>query len=133
MTVDKIAFDVKGDNRGSLVSIEAERTIPFAIRRIYYIFGTSKGIARGFHAHRTLQQVLICLSGSCTIVLEDAESRVEVPLACPAEGLMIGSMIWREMRDFSPGTVLMVIASEHYDEDDYIRDYSEFKRIVRKS
>lgn len=132
MTVEKIFFEVKGDNRGSLVSIEAERTVPFAIRRIYYIFGTSEGVARGFHAHRSLNQVLICLSGSCTVVLEDADSRTEVRLSNPAEGLMIRSMMWREMRDFSPGAVLMVIASEYYDEADYIRDYSDFKRIAKK-
>jgi len=129
MKIIKYPFEVKGDYRGSLVSVEAETTIPFPIRRIYYIYGTKHDVVRGYHAHRSLKQVLICLSGSCTIVLDDGESRQEVPLSDPAEGLFIGSMIWREMKDFSPGAVLMVIASEHYNEADYIRDYADFKKL----
>lgn len=120
-------FTVRGDDRGSLIAVESERDIPFAIRRVYYIFGTKEHTGRGMHAHRKLEQVLVCTSGACTIILDDGIERESVILDSPARGLYIGPMVWREMRDFSSDCVLMVLASEHYDADDYIRDYAEFK------
>lgn len=119
-------FNVIGDNRGSLIAIEANKDIPFDIKRVYYIFNTQQGVARGKHAHTRLQQVLICTSGNCKILLDDGQSKEVIELNSPAKGLYIGQKIWREMYDFSDDCVLMVLASEHYDEAEYIRDYSEF-------
>jgi len=114
-------FSIKGDSRGSLIAIESNKDIPFDIKRIYYIFDTKPGVVRGHHAHKTLEQMLICVSGSCTIVLDDGEKRSEVVLSDPSTGLYIGANIWHEMKDFSEGAVLLVLASDFYNENDYIR------------
>lgn len=123
-----IDFDNLGDERGGLVSIEANKSIPFAIKRVYYIFATSSDKPRGFHAHKDLKQVAICVSGSCRFILDDGEQREEVILNSPTQGLIIESMTWREMHDFSKDCVLVVLASEYYAESDYIRDYEKFKK-----
>lgn len=130
MEIRKISFDIHGDERGSLVAIEGEPTIPFDIKRVYYIWGTQAGVVRGNHAHRNLQQVLICTSGSCVVTVDDGVDRVDVPLNDPTQGLYIGPMWWREMKDFSDDAVLLVLASEIYSESDYIRDYPTFKRMA---
>ena len=121
-----IDFPALGDERGSLVALEAEKSVPFMIKRVYYIFGTKAGVSRGFHAHRKLQQVAICITGSCRMILDDGQQRSEVLLNSPNKGLVIGDLVWREMHDFSKDCVLLVLASEHYDESDYIRDYNDF-------
>jgi hypothetical protein len=118
--------EVIADGRGSLVALEGDRNLPFAIARVYYLYGGAEGAERGFHAHRALQQWAVCVSGACTIVVDDGAQRREVRLDSPDKGLLIGSMLWREMRDFTPGAVLMVLASMPYDEADYIRDYDTF-------
>lgn len=123
-------LDVHADERGSLVAIERATQLPFDVARIYYIFGVKEGADRGFHAHRNLRQWLICLSGSCTIVIDDGAERLKVPLEKPNAALEIGPMIWRQMRDFSEGAVLLVLASEPYSPADYIHDYEDFKRIA---
>lgn len=128
--VQKIDFQVLGDDRGSLVALETGKEVPFDVKRVYYIFGTQAGVARGFHAHKALKQVAVCVSGSCRFVLDDGKNKKEVLLDSPNHGLLIEHMIWREMYDFSEDCVLMVLASEHYDEDDYIRDYDVFLREV---
>lgn len=120
-----IQFKEIGDERGSLVSLEAMKNIPFDIKRVYYIYKT-QDIARGFHAHKDLQQVLVCVSGSCTVILDDGNKKETHHLNDPAKGLLVDKVIWREMHDFSKDCVLMVLASEHYDENDYLRDYKEF-------
>jgi dTDP-4-dehydrorhamnose 3,5-epimerase-like enzyme len=125
-----ISFPPMGDDRGSLVALEAHKTVPFNIKRIYYIFGTQPGVSRGFHAHRALQQVAVCVTGKCRMLLDDGRQREEVWLDSPTKGLLIGDLVWREMHDFSPDCVLLVLASEFYNEADYIRSYDEFKRIV---
>lgn len=130
--VNWIDLPVLGDERGSLVAIEALDTIPFAVNRVYYIFNTTSGEARGFHAHYNLQQLAICVSGKCRMVLDDGQNKEEVWLDSPSKGLIIGDMIWREMHDFSEDCVLLVLASEHYDEADYIRDYDEFLKVVSR-
>ena len=127
-----INFQVKGDSRGSLIALEANKDIPFEIKRVYYIFDTKEGVVRGHHAHKTLEQVLICVSGSCTIVLDDGKERSEVLLDKPNIGLYVGPNMWHEMKDFTPGAVLLVLASEWYDEADYIRNYSEFLAYLQK-
>lgn len=115
-----------GDERGSLVAIEELKTIPFQIKRVYYIYGTQEKVARGFHAHKKLQQLAICIAGKCKMILDDGTQREEVWLDSPNKGLLIGNQIWREMHDFSQDCVLLVLASELYDEVDYIRDYQSF-------
>ena len=121
-------FPPLGDDRGSLVALEAHKTVPFEIKRVYYIFGTQSGVARGFHAHRNLKQVAICVTGKCRMVLDDGATREEAWLDSPIKGLIIGNLVWREMHDFSADCVLLVLASEHYDETDYIRNYDDFIR-----
>jgi dTDP-4-dehydrorhamnose 3,5-epimerase-like enzyme len=125
-----INFPSLGDSRGSLVALEAKKTIPFEIKRVYYIFDTCAGVVRGFHAHRSLQQVAVCVTGKCRIVLDDGTEREEIWLDSPTKGLLIGDLVWREIHDFSPGCVLLVLASEHYNEDDYLRTYDDFKRAI---
>lgn len=129
MSVDDqklITLPVRGDARGSLVAIESSRDFGFPIRRVYYIFGTDSVAERGFHAHRALNQLAICVRGRCVISLDDGRDRRDVVLDRPDKGITIGSMIWREMRDFSEDAVLLVLADQHYDETDYIRDYNDF-------
>lgn len=124
-----MTFDVHGDDRGSLIALEQYQNIPFDIKRIYYIFDTKPGVARGFHAHKNLQQVAVCLKGQCRIMLDDGQRTDDVLLDSPAKGLLIDGLKWREMHDFSEDCVLMVLASEVYDESDYIRDYDQFKEL----
>ncbi|MEY8701928.1 FdtA/QdtA family cupin domain-containing protein [Francisella philomiragia] len=126
-----IGFCVKGDRRGSLVSLEQNKNIPFDIRRVYYIFNTKTNARRGFHAHRNLKQVLVCVSGSCKVLIDDGVSKENVLLNSPDKGLLISGVVWREMFDFSKDCVLLVLASELYDESDYIRDYDKFIKEVR--
>lgn len=123
-----IDFQSLGDARGSLVALEIgmEKAVPFDIKRVYYIYETGKGVSRGFHAHRNLKQVAICVAGKCRMVLDNGTVREETLMNSPTRGLLIESMVWREMHDFSDDCVLLVLASEHYDENDYIRDYSKF-------
>ena len=126
-----IQFQKHGDERGQLVALENDKEIPFETKRVYYMFDTLPGVRRGFHAHKTLKQILICTSGSCKIHLDDGYSTAEVTLHKPYEGLLIDSKLWREMYDFSPDAVLMVLASQMYDESDYIRNYDEFIKFVK--
>ncbi|EJF7711641.1 WxcM-like domain-containing protein [Providencia rettgeri] len=124
--INTIEFEKLGDDRGSLVSLEQYKNIPFEVKRIYYIFGTKEGISRGFHAHKNLEQVAICVKGSCRFLLDDGKNKEEIILDNPSIGLCIKNIIWREMHDFSEDCVLLVLASELYDESDYIRNYQEF-------
>lgn len=123
-------FKNHSDDRGSLVAVESNKDIPFNIKRVYYLFDTDASCSRGFHAHKTLQQVLICVSGECDICLDDGHERETVRLSNPSCGLYVGNNIWREMSNFSKDAVLLVLASELYDESDYIRNYDEFLRYV---
>lgn len=121
-----IDFKTLGDERGSLIAIEQGYNAPFEIKRVYYIFDTKEGVERGFHAHINLKQMCIAVKGSCKFVLDDGEKREEIKLNNPNQGLFIEGLIWREMKDFSLDCVLVVLASEHYDESDYIRVYDKF-------
>lgn len=129
--VNIIEFKTLGDDRGSLVSLEQNKNIPFEVKRIYYIFGTKEGVSRGFHAHKNLQQVAICVKGSCRFVLDDGHNKDEIILDNPNIGLHINSFMWREMHDFSEDCVLVVLASELYDESDYIRNYNDFLKELK--
>lgn len=123
--------EIKGE-RGSLTSLEGNKNIPFSIKRVYYIYNTQY-LPRGFHAHKQLKQILICVSGSCKVSLNNGVEKEEYVLNDPSTGLLIESLMWREMYDFSSDCVLMVLASEHYDESDYIRDYEQFLIEVEQS
>lgn len=131
MEVKKYLFPPHGDDRGQLVAIEAMKDLPFEVKRVYYIYDTLPGVRRGFHAHRNLQQILVCVHGSCKIHLDNGSEQEEVLLDKPFEGLYIANDMWREMYDFSEGAVLLVLASEHYDEADYIRNYEDFRKLVK--
>lgn len=130
MNITKYVFQSHGDSRGQLVSVEGKRDFPFEVKRVYYIYDTLPGVRRGFHAHKNLQQILICVHGSCKILLDDGYEKADVLLDKPYEGLYISNDTWREMYDFSEGAVLLVLASEYYDEVDYIRNYDEFLEMV---
>jgi len=123
-----IDFQQHGDARGMLVALEEGKEVPFTIRRVYFMYDTSAEVSRGHHAHMKLEQILICVHGSCIISLDDGNEKQDILLDKPYVGLYLSNNIWREMHDFSDGTVLLVLASELYDESDYIRDYEEFSR-----
>ncbi len=120
-----------GDARGSLIALEKGQDVPFDIKRVYYIYDTKRDVPRGFHAHKTLEQMLICVCGSCKIKLDDGNHKDVFELNSPERALYIGKNVWREMYDFSQGCVLMVIASEYYNSHEYIKDYDEFLREVK--
>ena len=130
MQLIKYAFQQHGDYRVMLVSLEEYKDIPFEIKRVYYMYDTKKNVHRGFHAHKSLEQILICIHGSCKVLLDNGTEKKIVSLEKPYEGLYIANNMWREMYDFSEDAVLMVLASEYYKEEDYIRDYNEFLRMV---
>ena len=130
MQIIKYKFSSHGDARGQLIAIEAKKDIPFDVKRVYYIYDTKEGVRRGFHAHKKLQQILVCVHGSCKIHLDNGSEAQEVLLDKPFEGLYISSGTWREMYDFSSDAVLLVLASELYDESDYIRNYDEFLKFI---
>lgn len=132
MEIKMIDFQKHGDRRGMLVALEEMREIPFDIKRVYYMYDTVSGVRRGYHAHRSLEQILIAIHGSCKIHLDDGNDTAEVVLDSPNRGLYLSNHVWREMYDFSEDAVLMVLASEYYDESDYIRNYQEFLKFVRE-
>lgn len=120
------------DKYGHLTPVEGKIDIPFEIKRVYYITRVQEGVTRGFHSHRKLHQVLICLNGSVKIKLKNPENEEIVELKDPSVGLYIGPMIWREMFDFTEGSVLLVLASEYYNENDYIRNYDFYLEEAKK-
>jgi dTDP-4-dehydrorhamnose 3,5-epimerase-like enzyme len=131
MNYKLVNFHIFGDERGSLISLESMENVPFDIKRIYYIYNTKLNQERGKHAHINLEQMIVCISGSCEIILDDGITRESIAMNRPDIGLYVGKNIWREMRNFSMNCILMVLASEHYDEKEYIRDYSEFLDFTR--
>jgi dTDP-4-dehydrorhamnose 3,5-epimerase-like enzyme len=132
MDYKKLDFTTKGNENGLLIALEENKNIPFEIKRVYYIFDTKEGVRRGLHAHKKLEQVLICVNGSCDILLDDGKEKSIVKLENRNEGLFIKKMVWREMFNFSADCVLMVLASDFYNEDDYIRDYQKFLNLIEK-
>lgn len=132
MQIIKYVFQQHGDERGQLVALEENKDIPFDVKRVYYMYDTLEGVRRGFHAHKCLEQILICIHGSCKILLDNGTEKETVILNKPYEGLYVSNDMWREMYDFSSDAVLMVLASEYYDECDYIRDYDEFLKYIGK-
>lgn len=129
LTID---FPIIHEPRGNLSFIEGGIHVPFDIKRVYYLYDVPGGAARGGHAHKDLQQVIIALSGSFDVILDDGSSRSKVSLNRSYHGLYLPNMIWRELENFSSGAVCMVLASERYDEEDYIRDHGEFLQAAAR-
>ena len=125
-------YNIHKDKWGKLVALEGNGDIPFTIKRVYYIYGVEEGVRRGFHSHRKLQQILICVHGSVKILLKTPDKEEVVTLNKANEGLYIGPNTWREMYDFSDDAVLLVLASEHYKESDYIREYSDYEKYYNR-
>jgi len=121
------------DVRGNLTFIEGCGHIPFEIRRIYYLYDVPDGLKRGAHAHKDLQQLIIAVSGSFDVVLDDGETKLRFHLSGPDRGLYVCPMVWRELENFSSGSVCLVLASNPYDENDYFRDYDEYLSALRSS
>lgn len=132
MQVVKYMFQPHGDDRGQLVSLEEHTDIPFEVKRVYFMYDTKEGVVRGHHAHKCLEQILICIHGSCKVRLDNGKEKKVVPLEKPYEGLYVANNMWREMFDFSPDAVLLVLASEIYKEEDYIRNYDDFLEYIKQ-
>lgn len=131
MNYKLLNFSIHGDARGKLISLQNLKEIPFEVKRVYYMFDTIPDESRGFHAHKNLEQIIIALDGACTFLLDDGMKKEKVLLNRPDVGLYIGKNMWREMHDFSYGCKLIVLASEYYDENEYIRDYDEFLQLIK--
>jgi dTDP-4-dehydrorhamnose 3,5-epimerase-like enzyme len=121
---------VSDDARGNMTFITGNQCIPFNIQRVYYLYDVPNGIKRGGHAHKNLKQLIVAVSGSFDVVLDDGRERRSWHLSRPYLGLYIDCMIWRELDNFSSGSVSLVLASDQYDPDDYYHDYAEFQQLV---
>lgn len=129
--VQWMAFSEKGDERGHLVIVEGGKDIPFEIKRVFYIYGSDSDVVRGQHANRKTEFVLINVAGTSKVKVRDGFGNEAVfSLNCPHTGIYLPQMVWKDMYDFSEDSVLLCLASEHYDATEYIRDYDEFVRIV---
>ena len=126
-----INLQTLGDSRGGLVVAEAQRHIPFEIKRVYWIHGTQSGVERGFHAHKALRQVAVAVSGACEMVLDDGKDTASVTLEASDQGVVIEPGVWHYMKEFTPDCILLVFADNYYDEADYILDYEEFKLLEK--
>ena len=131
MNYKLVNMKVFGDDRGKLISLEGNRNIPFEIKRVYWIFDTAPDQDRGMHAHKNMEQIIVAMDGACKFILDDGKSRESVWLNRPDVGLYIGKNMWREMKQFSYVCKLMVLASDYYDEKEYIRNYDEFLKEVK--
>ncbi len=120
------------DHRGNLTFIEENNHIPFEIKRVYYLYDVPGGESRAGHAHKTLEQFIIAASGSFDVILDDGFMKYKFFLNRSYYGLYVPSMVWREIEDFSSGSICLVLASDFYDEADYIRDFEKFKKIARE-
>ena len=128
-----LEFKEYGDERGSLVVAEGSGfDVPFDIRRVFYMYGSDPDIVRGNHANRYTKFVLINVAGSSKVLVDDGNTKEVIVLDKPRMGLYLGPMVWKEMYDFSPDSVLLVLASEHYIENEYIRDYDAFCAEVKQ-
>lgn len=124
-------LNIHGDNRGKLIALEGIKDIPFEIKRVYWIYDTLPDEERGKHSHKDMEQVIIAMDGACDFVLDDGTTKETVTLNRPDKALYIGKNIWRVMKNFSYGCKLMVLASDYYDEKEYIRNYDEFLNGVK--
>lgn len=122
----QLQFKQNGDERGHLVVVEGNQDIPFDIKRVFYIYGSDEDVIRGQHANRKTEFVLINVSGTSKVRVDDGYNQEVVELNKPHMGVYLATMLWKDMYDFSHDSVLLVLASEHYDSSEYIRDYDEF-------
>jgi len=129
---DRIEFPVIQDQRGNLSFVEQGEHIPFDIERVYYLYDVPGGAERGGHAHYDLEQVVIAMSGSFDLILDDGHEKKRIHLNRSNYGIYVKDMVWREMDNFSSGSVCMVIASNKYSTEDYIRDYEQFLMEAKK-
>jgi hypothetical protein len=118
---------------GNITIVEGQKNVPFAVRRIYYLYDIPGGEDRGGHAHKELYQLIVAASGSFNVMLDDGENKKIVMLNRPDYGLMVVPGIWRELFEFSSGAICLVLASQKYDNEDYIRDYAEFNEYCQKT
>lgn len=131
--ITEMPLKMISDQRGCLYISEFNQNLPFIVKRIYYICGVEDtNIVRGHHAHKKLKQLFICVSGSCKLTFDNGKVRQEVILDNPGKSIYVDSPIWREMSNFTKDAVLIILASEPYDEADYIRDYAEFLEYIRR-
>lgn len=119
-------FTEKGDERGKLVIVEGDQDVPFEIKRLFYIYGSEHDVVRGKHANRESEFVLINVSGTSKVMVTDGKNKQIVELTKPRQGVYLPKMVWKEMYDFSPDSVLLVLASTHYDGSEYIRNYDDY-------
>ena len=129
---EAIKFNQLGDDRGHLVVVEGLKDVPFDIKRVFYIYGSDQDVVRGQHANRKTEFVLINVSGASKVTTDDGYEKTTFNLDEPDMGVYIPEMVWKNMYDFSKDSVLLVLASEHYDGNEYMRDYEEFIKEVRK-
>lgn len=136
MKITNFTFNINRDDScecGSLIALEEYKNIPFAIKRVYYIYGVDTKLSRGAHAHRKSNQILISVCGSCEILFDDGQDRETILLDKPEHGLYQKAMVWGEMHKFSKDCVLMVLSDSYYEEKDYIRNYDEFLALCKES
>ena len=129
--IELLTLQICGDERGSLIAVESGLTIPFDIKRAYYIFGTSKDVIRGKHAHKNLSQIMVCVKGSCEVIIDNGITRATHVLNRPDQGILIKKPVWREMKNFTDDCVLLVLADKLYNPADYIYDYNVFLKNKR--
>ncbi|MES2995307.1 MAG: FdtA/QdtA family cupin domain-containing protein [Verrucomicrobiota bacterium] len=130
------AFEIRslatrGDDRGLLVVAEVGRECPFAVARVYWVFGTREGVRRGFHAHKRTRQMAVCVAGGCSFLMDNGGTSKVIRMQSPDQALMIEPGVWHEMFDFTADCVLLVLADTPYEEPDYIRNYDQFRAFTR--
>lgn len=130
MNYKKLVFDQKGDDRGHLVVVEGLKDIPFDVKRIFYIYGSNQDVVRGMHANRNSEFVFINVNGKSKIKIDDGKNTEIIELNQAHTGLYLDKMLWKEMYDFSPDSVLLVLTNTLYDDQEYIREYSEYLKEV---
>ncbi|UOG47517.1 sugar 3,4-ketoisomerase [Leptospira noguchii] len=125
---------VRDDRDGNLIILEGMKDVPFEIKRIYYINNLENSVSiRGQHAHKEIEQVIFCVCGSFTLKLDDGKAKQEILMNRDNVGVLLGKMLWHTMENFSSGCILLVVASDYYREDDYIRNYSDFIKLIKKN
>ena len=127
-----IEFPQKGDDRGHLVIVEGNQDIPFEIKRVFYIYGSDKDVIRGKHANYNTEFVLINVAGTSKVKVDDGTEQKIFSLDRPHTGIFLPRMVWKDMYDFSEDSILLCLASEHYDPEEYIRDYDQFMLMIEK-
>ena len=132
-TGSDILLDAHTSERGSLFVAEAGKQVPFVIKRFFIITDVPQGVSRGAHAHKKTEQAVFCLRGSFALLCDDGVSVSESKLSALSRGVLLSSRVWHVMKDFSPDALLLIVASEHYDEADYLRDYQAFKDYVARN